>query len=124
MPVYGDGMQSWRRMTLLGVLVFVVAVTVWAFTAHWSDTVNIKVAKGQPPQSVTFQCGKLFDGTAPRTGGKIYSPNAYSNLGHKPCSGRTERRILVVVDDIVGVAALFVLLTRFAPHRNEVSAPS
>jgi hypothetical protein len=106
-------MQSWRRYTIFGVLAFLLGVGVWASMA-WTDTVTVVVPKGQPPQSVSFACGHLF-------GAHEVKPSAAAAtlakpLAHKPCSGRTSRRVLVVVDAAVGVAALFVLLTRFSPR--------
>lgn len=106
-------------MTLFGVLAFVVGVVVWAAAAHWTDTVNVDLPKGQPPQSVAFACGKLFSSPPARPEDAVHVVKGFdplAHLGHRPCSGRTERRILVVVDGIVGVAALVVLATRFSVH--------
>jgi len=118
--------QSWRRYTILGVLAFIAGVAVWASMA-WTDTVNFDVAKGQTaPAPIKFDCGHLF-GSTPSGGRRILSANAYndlSKLSHKPCSGRTSRRVLVFLDGAVGVAALVVLLTRFPAHRPEASAPA
>lgn len=114
--------QSWRRYTILGVLAFLVGVGVWASAAHWTDTVNVELPKGQPPQSVSFACGKLFSSPSPQSEQSVHVVkgfNPLAHLGHRPCSGRTERRLLVVVDGVVGLAALFVLLTRFSPRPIE-----
>ena len=117
-------MQSWRRYTILGVLAFLVGVAVWTSMA-WSDTINFDVPKGQTaPPPVKFDCGHLF-GSHPSGGSKILSANAANNLSklsHKPCSGRTSRRVLVVLDAVVGVAVLFVLVTRFSAR--PIDAPT
>src|SRR6476646_1947503 len=108
-------MQSWRRYSILAVLAFLVGVAIWS-TMAWSDTVNFDVPRGKPaPPAVTVGCGHLFGG-GPSTSTHVAPVNGYPP-SHTPCSGRTDRRILVFVDAIVGVVALFVLLTRFAPHR-------
>ena len=113
MPVYGEGMQSWRRYTILAVLAFLAGVAVWASMA-WTDVVAVNVPKGQPPQSVSVKCGHLFGSGA--AGSFIATPYALRHLSHSPCSGRTSRRVLVVLDGVAGVAALVVLLTRFPVH--------
>src|SRR3954451_3585077 len=99
-------MQGWRRYTIIGVLAFLVGVAVWLSMA-WSDTINFDVPKGQTaPPPVKFDCGHLF-GSLPPGGAKVMSANAYNNLSklsHKPCSGRTGRRVLVFVDAAAGAA--------------------
>lgn len=120
MPVYGEGMQSWRRYTILGVLVFMAGVALWA-TMAWTDTVNYDVPKGQTaPPPLKVECGHLFGGgsSTGAHGGSATGPK----LAHKPCSGRASRRVLVFLDGAVGVVALVVLLTRF-PSRP-VEAPA
>jgi len=133
-------MQSWRRYTILGVLAFLVGVAGWSSMA-WSDTVGNDVPRGQTaPAPVKFDCGHLL-GSHPsgdamlrqfnKVRGPLYeealkkhdkdtmkslSANGFNKLSHRPCSGRTDRRVLVFVDGVVGIAALVVLLTRFSVH--------
>jgi len=107
-------MQGWRRYTIIAVLAFLVGVAVWSSMA-WSDTVNFDVPRGKPaPPPVKVECGHLF-GSGPSSSTHVAAVNGYKP-SHKPCSGRTDRRILVVLDAIVGIAALVVLLTRFSVH--------
>lgn len=117
-----SAVQSWRRYTILGVLAFIAGVAVWASMA-WTDTVNFDVAKGQTaPAPVKFDCGHLF-GSRPSGGGSHAVPANGPKLSHKPCSGRTSRRVLVFLDGAVGVAALVLLLTRFPSRPLEAAAP-
>jgi hypothetical protein len=115
-----SAVQSWRRYTILGVLAFLVGVAVWTSMA-WSDTINFDVPKGQTaPPPVKFDCGHLF-GSGPSKGGS-FGTSPGPKLSHRPCSGRTSRRVLVVLDAVVGVAVLFVLVTRFSPR--PIDAPT
>ncbi|HZQ86455.1 MAG TPA: hypothetical protein VFA83_16525 [Acidimicrobiales bacterium] len=112
-------MQSWRRYTIIGVLAFIAGAAVWASMA-WSDTVNFDVPKGQTaPAPIKFDCGHLFGSGSSGAGSHSVSANG-PKLSHKPCSGRTSRRVLAFLDGAVGVAALVLLLTRFPAQRVDV----
>jgi hypothetical protein len=112
--------QGWRRIAIVGVLAWIVAVAFWA-SRPWTDTVTVRVPKGSPPESVRFDCGRLFGG-----GGGwhavIATPKALRNLAHRPCTARGERRVVAVLDLAVGVVALAVLLQRLALWRPSASA--
>jgi hypothetical protein len=109
-----SAVQSWRRYTVIGVLAFLAGVAAWS-TMAWTDTVNYDVPKGQTaPPPVKADCGHLFGSGPSKRGSFGTSPGA--KLSHAPCSGRTGRRVLVVLDAVVGAAVLFVLVTRFSPR--------
>jgi hypothetical protein len=112
-------MQSWGRIAIVAVLLWIVGVAVWAYQP-WTDTVPLVVPKGQPPRSVAYSCGRLVGSSDVKP--SVDAVSAARPLAHKPCSGRTERRVLAVLDEAVGLAAMYVLLTRSPSRRNEVSA--
>jgi len=94
------GVPTWRRLFIVGLLGFVVAVAVWAFRP-WTSSVALPVVDNKTPQA-TFECGALFGG------GSAYPSNDLARsavvLPTRPCANRNARRVLAVVDLAVGLA--------------------
>jgi len=103
------GVPTWRRLFIVGLLGFVVAVAVWAFRP-WTSSVALPVVDNKTPQA-TFECGALFGG------GSAYPSNDLARsavvLPTRPCANRNARRVLAVVDLAVGLAGLVLLIAAF-----------
>jgi len=96
----------WRRLAIVGVLVFLVAVAFWAFRP-WTSAVSLPAVGNKNPQA-RFQCGALFGSDS------ITPSNTDARRGdalpHQPCTTRTARRVLAVADLVVGGLGLVVLV--------------
>lgn len=118
----GDGLgnvadvPTWRRLAIVGLLGFVVAVAVWAFRP-WTSSVALPVVDNKTPQA-TFECGALFGG------GSAHPSNGVARfevvLPTRPCANRNARRVLAVVDLTVGLAGLVLLITAFRAREASV----
>ena len=108
-------MQRWQRVAIVAVVAWMLAVGLWA-NRSWTDTVPIATDAGT--QSREFVCAAPFGTASPEQ--KTPGPLPGTPV-RKPCEVHGERRLLAVVDLVVGVLALagiVVLGRRAADHRE------
>jgi len=103
------GVPTWRRLAIVGLLAFVVAVAVWGFRP-WTSSVALPVVDNKTPQA-TFVCGAVFGGGSVHPSNDLARSEAV--LPTRPCANRNARRVLAVVDLAVGLAGLVVLIAAF-----------
>lgn len=105
-------MPLWRRLAIVGVLLFVVGVAIWAFRP-WTSAVSLPAVGNNYPQ-VLFECG------APFASNGITPSKSFARLEialpHQPCTTRTARRTLAIADLVVGGLGLVVLVAVKRPQ--------
>ena len=109
-------MQRWQRVAILGVVAWLLAVVVWA-NRSWTETIPVVTPVGAPAQSRTFVCGAPLGS---RTVTEVTPPSDLP-LARRPCDLHGERRVLAVVDVVVGVVLVvgLVYLGRRSAARRE-----
>ncbi len=93
---------NWRRITVVVLVAFGLAVAVWA-TRPWSDTTPLVAPPGvkQPqPDTVKSKCG------APWGGASVKTPPTIRPVVGTPCGGRSERRRLALFDDALAAVGI------------------
>lgn len=109
-------MPTWRRLAIVAMVGFVVVVAIWAFRP-WTSAVTLPQRKVDPTNNApvdtkvrqaTFRCGAPFGSAS------IAPSNATArsgdDLSHAPCTTRGARRVLAVLDVILGSAVVVVLV--------------
>lgn len=110
-------MVRWQRVAILGVVAWLLAVVMWA-NRSWTETVPVVTPVGAPAQSRTFSCGAPLGS---RTVTELTPPSDLP-LDRRPCDVHGERRVLAMVDVVVGVfliAGLVYLGRRSAARHDE-----
>ncbi|MEN3314203.1 MAG: hypothetical protein V7605_437 [Acidimicrobiaceae bacterium] len=90
---------------------FVVAVGLWAFRP-WTSAVSLPAVDNKTPQA-TFRCGAPFGSASVDPSNGLARS---SDLPHAPCTSRGARRVLAVLDVILGSALVVVLVTVGRPQ--------
>ncbi|MGI8776540.1 MAG: hypothetical protein ACR2LJ_03955 [Acidimicrobiales bacterium] len=105
-------MPTWRRLAIVGVSGFVVAVAIWAFRP-WTSAVSFPAVNNKTTQA-TFRCGAPFGGNG------VDPSNDRARSGdvvpHRPCTTRTARRGLAAVDVVLGGVGLVALASFRRPQ--------
>lgn len=110
-------MQRWRRVTILAVAAWVLAVGAWANRSS-TETIPLVTPPEIEGQSRSFVCGAPFGSASvePQVPGPLQYP-----LSRPPCDTHGERRAIAVVDLGLGalvIAALVYASRRSSAHRN------
>jgi hypothetical protein len=88
---------------------FVVVVAIWAFRPWTSAVTLANPTNNAPVRQAKFRCG------APLRSASIAPSNETARSGqdlpHAPCTSRGARRVLAVLDVILGCALVVVLVT-------------
>lgn len=106
-------------MAVLGVVAWLLAVVMWA-NRSWTETVPVATPVGAPAQARSFECGAPL---GPRTVIEQTPPSDLP-LDRRPCDVHGERRVLAVVDVVVGAVLIagLVYLGRRSAARHEEDA--
>ena len=109
-------MQRWQRVAILLVVAWLLAVLVWA-NRSWTETVSVVTPVGAPAQSRTFVCGAPLGA---KTVDTQVAPSDFP-LARRACDVHGERRVLAVIDVVVGVILIagLVYLGRRSAARQE-----
>jgi hypothetical protein len=109
--------QRWQRVAILGVVAWLLAVVVWA-NRSWTETVSVVTPVGAAAQSRTFVCGAPLGSKTVDT--EVTPPSEFP-LVRPACDVHSERRVLAVVDAVVGVILIagLVYLGRRSAARHE-----
>ena len=102
--------QGWRRRIVLLLVVYVLAMVVWAFRP-WSDTRALVTPEGEPQAFATFECPSVFG-----SGGEDRPEVPYPPV-HEPCGEQGRHRVLFAVD-IAAAGVGIALLTRNGTRRR------
>jgi len=103
---------TWRRLAIVGMSGFVVAVAIWAFRP-WTSAVSVPTVDDKSAQAL-FRCGAPFG--ADRVEPSNDRARVSAALPHRPCTTRSARRVLAVVDVVLGSIGVAVLVTFRRPH--------
>lgn len=112
-------MVRWRRVAILGVVAWLLAVVMWA-NRSWTETVPVVTPVGAPAQSRTFVCGAPLGS---KTVSELTPPSDLP-LDRRPCDVHGERRVLAMVDVVFGVFLIagLVYLGRRSDARHDEHA--
>jgi hypothetical protein len=104
--------MRWRMLVVVMLVAWMAAVAVWAFRP-WPDSVPLVV----PPEvdlqsgdarSVDFVCGAPLGNDTVAPSAEAAAPP--HPLARRPCVDRGERRVVAVVDLVVGAVAVLVVV--------------
>jgi hypothetical protein len=95
---------SRNRTLVLGGIIVVLGFVVYHAFSPWGWTGQLKVPTGAPARSVSYTCGP------PWGSGYVHGPDttAYP-LDATPCGERGQYQIMIGVDVLVGVFAVFAV---------------
>lgn len=112
-------MRRWRRLAIVGLLLWAAAVLLWAGRS-WKTTIPLK-APTATPQSAEFRCGSPLGGS---TDSSLLSPRTTSYaVSEAPCGQRTARRNLAYVDAVGAGLIVLVLLRGETRHKRAAASP-
>lgn len=116
-------MQGWRWRIFLALVVYVLAMAVWA-TRPWTDTHGLE-APDREPAFAEFACPSLFANAEPVRGRQILSgarPEGQTEdqlyaVDGTPCDEQGKRRVLFGVDLVAAGVGMMLLKRSGARHR-------
>jgi hypothetical protein len=116
-------MKHWRSWVLVGVVLWVVAVTVWALNPM-SAVVTIGVNADGTQKTATVQCDSPLSGNTSPTSA-LPTIGSGESLNDALCEGPvTSARTMYVVDMVVaaGILMLLVASRRYSDRRHAADA--
>jgi hypothetical protein len=102
-------MRDWRRWVLVGVAVWIVAITFWALNPI-SATVRTGVNADGTEKTATVECDSPLSGNTSPTA-DLPTVGSGESLASAPCDGPvTTGRTMYVIDILVAVGVVFVVV--------------
>jgi hypothetical protein len=114
-------MKHWRRWALVVVVLWIVAVTVWALNPI-SATVRTGLNADGAEKTATVQCDSPLSGnTSPTSALATLGPG--ESFGGAPCHGPVTSGRTIYIIDLVAAAAALVFLVASRGHLDEREEP-
>lgn len=98
-------MKTWWRVAFVSLLAWTLAVASWA-NSSWTEEIPLETPPGAEADFRSFVCSAPFKAKAAEP--KEAEPTEH-RLSREPCEVHGERRLLAVLDILLGVAGLALL---------------